>query len=25
LPSAQAGDFKITDLLRFAGVVHPLN
>jgi hypothetical protein len=25
LPSAQAGDFKITDLLRFAGVVPPLN
>src|SRR5690242_20332729 len=25
LPSAQAGDFKITDLLNFAGVVHPLN
>jgi hypothetical protein len=25
LPSAQAGDFKITDLLIFAGVVHPLN
>lgn len=25
LPSAKAGDFEITDLLRFAGVVHPLN
>ena len=25
LPSAQAGGFKITDLLNFAGVVHPLN
>ncbi|HSA84631.1 MAG TPA: heme peroxidase family protein, partial [Nitrospira sp.] len=25
LPSAESGDFKITDLLRFAGVVHPLN
>ena len=25
LPSAQAGDFKITDLLKLAGVVHPLN
>ena len=25
LPSAEAGDFKITDLLNFAGVVHPLN
>jgi Animal haem peroxidase len=24
LPSAQAGDFEIADLLRFAGVVHPL-
>lgn len=25
LPSATPGDFEITDLLRFAGVVHPLN
>ena len=25
LPSAKAGDFEITDLLRLAGVVHPLN
>jgi hypothetical protein len=25
LPSAQAGDFNITDLLRFAGVAPPLN
>ena len=25
LPSAKAGDFEITDLLNFAGVVHPLN
>ncbi len=25
LPSAEAGDFEITDLLNFAGVVHPLN
>lgn len=25
LPSATRGDFEITDLLRFAGVVHPLN
>ncbi|HEX5544092.1 MAG TPA: hypothetical protein VFX10_01280, partial [Nitrospira sp.] len=25
LPSAKRGDFEITDLLRFAGVVHPLN
>ena len=24
LPSAKAGDFEITDLLKFAGVVHPL-
>ena len=24
LPSAKSGDFEITDLLRFAGVVHPL-
>ena len=24
LPSAQSGDFRITDLLTFAGVVHPL-
>jgi hypothetical protein len=24
LPSATAGDFEIADLLRFAGVVHPL-
>lgn len=24
LPSATAGDFEITDLLKFAGVVHPL-
>jgi hypothetical protein len=24
LPSATPGDFEITDLLRFAGVVHPL-
>ncbi|GKS63156.1 hypothetical protein YTPLAS72_04600 [Nitrospira sp.] len=23
LPSAKRGDFEITDLLRFAGVVHP--
>lgn len=25
LPSAKRGDFEITDLLKFAGVVHPLN
>jgi hypothetical protein len=25
LPSAIPGTFEITDLLRFAGVVHPLN
>jgi hypothetical protein len=25
LPSATRGDFEITDLLKFAGVVHPLN
>jgi hypothetical protein len=25
LPSAQPGKFEITDLLKFAGVVHPLN
>jgi hypothetical protein len=25
LPSAKSGDFEISDLLRFAGVVHPLN
>jgi hypothetical protein len=25
LPSAKPGDFKITDLLNLAGVVHPLN
>lgn len=25
LPSAKSGDFEITDLLKFAGVVHPLN
>ncbi|HWV47354.1 MAG TPA: peroxidase family protein, partial [Nitrospira sp.] len=25
LPSAKVGDFEITDLLTFAGVVHPLN
>jgi hypothetical protein len=25
LPSATAGDFRMTDLLNFAGVVHPLN
>jgi hypothetical protein len=25
LPSAKSGDFEITDLLNFAGVVHPLN
>jgi len=25
LPSAKSGDFEITDLLRFAGVVHPLS
>jgi hypothetical protein len=25
LPSATPGDFEITDLLTFAGVVHPLN
>ena len=25
LPSAAAGDFRMTDLLRFAGVVPPLN
>jgi hypothetical protein len=25
LPSAKSGDFEITDLLTFAGVVHPLN
>ncbi|HWF59938.1 MAG TPA: hypothetical protein VN666_06480 [Nitrospira sp.] len=25
LPSAKSGDFELTDLLRFAGVVHPLN
>lgn len=25
LPSATSGDFEITDLLNFAGVVHPLN
>lgn len=25
LPSAKPGDFEITDLLRFAGVVHPLS
>jgi hypothetical protein len=25
LPSATRGDFEITDLLRFSGVVHPLN
>ncbi|UVT17755.1 MAG: peroxidase [Nitrospira sp.] len=25
LPSAARGDFEITDLLKFAGVVHPLN
>lgn len=25
LPAATPGDFEITDLLRFAGVVHPLN
>lgn len=25
LPSAKAGDFEITDLLTFAGVVHPMN
>lgn len=24
LPSAKRGDFEITDLLKFAGVVHPL-
>ncbi len=24
LPSAKSGDFEITDLLNFAGVVHPL-
>lgn len=25
LPSAKSGDFEITDLLKFAGVVHPLD
>lgn len=25
LPSATPGDFEITDLLNFGGVVHPLN
>ncbi|OQW37611.1 MAG: hypothetical protein A4E19_13110 [Nitrospira sp. SG-bin1] len=25
LPSEKSGDFEITDLLKFAGVVHPLN
>lgn len=25
LPSAKSSDFEITDLLKFAGVVHPLN